>query len=89
MAELNVQPKKSASIVPWILLLLGIAALIWFLVNRNKDDDNVASTNSAAITSDSGTNQSTSSNTANADWSMWILMHRQLSTTKSPTATLM
>lgn len=37
MAELNVQPKKKRSILPWILLLLGIAALIWYLMRRNND----------------------------------------------------
>ncbi|HVF80612.1 MAG TPA: OmpA family protein [Flavisolibacter sp.] len=68
MAELNVQPKKNTSILPWILLLLGLAALIWFLT-RNKDENKVADTNSATtVTGDSGTNQSTSNNTASADW---------------------
>lgn len=38
MAELNVQPKKKTSILPWILLLLGIAALIWYLT-RGKNDE--------------------------------------------------
>ncbi|HVF80510.1 MAG TPA: OmpA family protein [Flavisolibacter sp.] len=63
MAELNVQPKKSTSILPWILLLLGIAALIWFLT-RNKDENTTVAT--TATTSD--TVQSTSNNTASADW---------------------
>ncbi|MDB5204939.1 MAG: rane protein [Flavisolibacter sp.] len=67
MAELNVQPKKRTSIIPWILLLLGLAALIWFLT-RNKDENTVATTNSTTTASDSGTNQSTSNNTASADW---------------------
>ena len=37
MADLSVQPKKQTSIIPWILLLLGIAALVWWLFFRNKD----------------------------------------------------
>src|SRR5215210_7426653 len=69
MAELNVQPKKSTSILPWILLLLGIAALIWFLTRKKDDTTAAATTNSAtATTTDSGNNQSTSDNTASADW---------------------
>lgn len=63
MAELNVQPKKGFNIIPWLLLLAGIASLIWFLVNRNKDNDTVATTNTTTTT-----NTSTSNNTATADW---------------------
>ena len=48
MAELHVQPKKKSSILPWILLALGLAALIWFLT-RDKEVDN------AAINSDTTT----------------------------------
>jgi outer membrane protein OmpA-like peptidoglycan-associated protein len=64
MAELNVQPKKSTSILPWILLLLGIAALIWFLT-RSKDDKEVATTDTTTTT----VNNSTSNTAATADWS--------------------
>jgi hypothetical protein len=64
MAELNVQPKKSTSILPWILLLLGIAALIWFLT-RSKDDKEVATTDTTTTTA----NNSTSNTAATADWS--------------------
>lgn len=46
MAELNVQPKKKNSIIPWILALLGIAVLIWFLT-RDKDKDEVTRTNTS------------------------------------------
>lgn len=63
MAELNVQPKKATNIIPWLLLLAGIAALIWFLVNRNKKDDT-----DVASTSTTTTQSSTSNNTATADW---------------------
>jgi outer membrane protein OmpA-like peptidoglycan-associated protein len=62
MAELNVQPKKSTNILPWILLLLGLAALIWFLT-RNKDDKEVADN-----TTTTTTQNSTSTNNATADW---------------------
>lgn len=48
MAELNVQPKKKSSILPWILLLLGIAALIWFLT-RDKDGKDVADASTTGV----------------------------------------
>jgi outer membrane protein OmpA-like peptidoglycan-associated protein len=69
MAELHVEPKKKTSILPWILLLLGLAALIWFLT-RDKGNDttvaNTATTDTSATTST--TNTSTSNNAARADW---------------------
>lgn len=64
MADLNVQPKKQTSILPWILLLLGVAALIWFLT-RDKDDTVATDTNTDTTRT---TNMSTSSNAAVADW---------------------
>jgi outer membrane protein OmpA-like peptidoglycan-associated protein len=63
MADLNVQPKKQTSILPWILLLLGVAALIWFLT---RDKDGAVATDT--ITDTTTTNISTSNNTAVADW---------------------
>lgn len=42
MAELHVQPKKKSSALPWILLLLGIAALVYFLTRDNNRADNDA-----------------------------------------------
>lgn len=62
MAELNVQPKKATNILPWILLLAGLAALIWFLT-RKKDDDKAVATTATT------TQNSTSTNNATADWS--------------------
>lgn len=56
MAELNVQPKKKSSILPWILLLLGIAALVWFLL-RDRGDNRVGdNVTPAAATTDSNNN---------------------------------
>ncbi len=37
MTELNVQPKKKASPLPWILLVLGAIALVWFLTRDRED----------------------------------------------------
>src|SRR4051794_25754957 len=52
MADLDVQPKKK-SILPWILLALGIIALLFFLLkgcNKN-DDDSAVSTDSVSSAS--------------------------------------
>lgn len=54
MAELNVQPKKKRSILPWILLLLGIAALIWYLMRRNNDTQTASTP--TTVTTDTGQN---------------------------------
>ena len=62
MAELNVQPKKKTNILAWILLLAGIAALIWWLTRDKKED--VATT----PTTDTMTTQPTVNNTASTDW---------------------
>lgn len=65
MAELNVQPKKKTNFLPWLLLLLGIVALLWFLLTRNKDDKDVANTAAATTTTADTT---TNTNTTTADW---------------------
>ncbi len=67
MAELNVQPKKKKSILPWILLLLGAAVLIWFLT-RNKGEDDVVNRDTAADTVTTATTGG-GINTATDDWS--------------------
>jgi outer membrane protein OmpA-like peptidoglycan-associated protein len=67
MAELNVQPKKKTNFLPWLLLLLGIIALLWFLLTRNKDDKDVAA-NTAAATTTTADTTTTNTNTATADW---------------------
>lgn len=39
MADLNVQPKQKKSIIPWLLLALGIIALIFFLMRGCNNDE--------------------------------------------------
>lgn len=56
MTELSVQPKKKTSILPWILLGLGIIALIWFLATRNKEDKEAVSDNTQSTAQSSTTN---------------------------------
>lgn len=65
MAELHVQPKKKSSILPWLLLLLGVAALIWYLTSRGKDEVTTTNVDATAPV----TNSSTSNNAAASDWS--------------------
>ena len=50
MADLNVQPKKKSSILPWLLLLAGVIALIYFLSKGCSPaaDKNVATTSTTA-----------------------------------------
>lgn len=69
MADLDVQPKKrSSSLLPWILLGLGILALLIFLARgcSDKVDDNAAAT----VDSTTNTVSNAANNTAGAirDW---------------------
>lgn len=60
MADLNVQPKQKKSFLPWLLLILGIIALLFFLMrgcNNNKGDETttdstVTTTTAPAATAD-------------------------------------
>lgn len=61
MAELNVQPKQKKSIVPWLLLALGIIALIFFLARGcNNDKTDAAATDTTAAATGTGTTTDTS-----------------------------
>jgi outer membrane protein OmpA-like peptidoglycan-associated protein len=42
MADLNVEPKKKTSFLPWMLLLLGVLAVVFFLTRNNDDNDDTA-----------------------------------------------
>ncbi|HEU4901597.1 MAG TPA: OmpA family protein [Flavisolibacter sp.] len=65
MAEIDVQPKKrSGSILPWLLLALGVIALVIFLF-RNKDHDR----NEAATNNTDTSYNNTSTNAAADGWS--------------------
>lgn len=71
MAELNVQPKKKTNILAWLLLLAGIAALIWWFLLRDKNNDNVATaptTDTMTNKDTSGTNGVTATTVPSADW---------------------
>ncbi|TDH26814.1 OmpA family protein [Segetibacter sp. 3557_3] len=59
MADLHVQPKKK-SILPWILLILGVLALLFFLLRGCNNDNNAAATGDSTVaattTPDNGAN---------------------------------
>jgi outer membrane protein OmpA-like peptidoglycan-associated protein len=50
MAELNVQPKKKSAL-PWILLTLGIIALLFFLLRGCDEDGTINNTNVSTVPS--------------------------------------
>jgi outer membrane protein OmpA-like peptidoglycan-associated protein len=68
MAELHVQPKKKTSILPWLLLALGLAALIWFLTRDKGDADTVAATTDTATTTNTTTSNTATATTGGAGW---------------------
>jgi outer membrane protein OmpA-like peptidoglycan-associated protein len=70
MADLDVQPKKKSSILPWVLLGLGLLVLLLFLGRGCSDND---SDDAAATTTDSATSSlsNTASNTAQSVRNWW------------------
>lgn len=67
MAEIEVQPKKKSSILPWLLLALGVIALIIFLARRGGNDDAAA----AVTTPDTLSNASGSTAMGNNGANTW------------------
>lgn len=61
MADLDVQPKRRGSILPWLLLGIGLIALLFFLTRRSNDDAG------RMATTDTTTATSTTSHAARAD----------------------
>ncbi len=58
MADLNVQPKQKKSVIPWLLLALGIIALIFFLMrgcNNDKGKEGATDSTSASTSNSTGT----------------------------------
>ena len=81
MADLNVQLKRKPNLLPWILLGLGILALILFLVkgcSNNKNTDRVASTDSVSTTTASKT---TGTNWDSIDFNSPALAYQEISNT--------
>jgi len=68
MADLNVQPKKKTNILPWILLLLGVAALIWFLTRDRDDVDTTPVTTDTVATTTTTTTNAAMADGTDADW---------------------
>lgn len=69
MADLDVQPKKSSPIWPWILLGLGVIAIIFFVTrNRNEHENTVATTTTDTVTRSMS---NTTENTAQSARNWW------------------
>ena len=49
MADLNVQPKQKKSILPWLLLALGIIALLFFLMRGCNSDKSKDATGDSTV----------------------------------------
>lgn len=73
MAELNVQPKKKSSILPWLIAAIVVIGLLFFLLrgcNNNDQNGNGVDTTAAASTSTDTTAAVRTTTPANAgDWS--------------------
>ena len=68
MAELHVQPKKKTSILPWLLLALGLAALIWFLTRDKNTTDTAAATTTDTTTASTSTSTNNATATTGGGW---------------------
>lgn len=66
MAEIEVQPKKKSSILPWLLLALGLIALIYFITRNGKEDGEA--TAAAATTTDTLSNAGGNAAMNNDGW---------------------
>ena len=70
MADLNVQPKQKKSWLPWLLLILGIIALLFFLMRGcNNDKGAAAGTDSTAASTNNSTG--TTADTSGAMGQAW------------------
>lgn len=78
MANIDVQVKKKSSILPWLLLAAGIAALIWFLT-RNNDRDEVTTTGPANTTLNSTTNNAAAADDGwDIDWNAPAVTYNEI-----------
>jgi outer membrane protein OmpA-like peptidoglycan-associated protein len=68
MADLNVQPKKKTNWLPWLLLILGLIAIIFFLsrgCNNNKGNQGSADSTSASSNTGGAANATAASSGGN------------------------
>lgn len=71
MADLNVQPKQKKSLLPWLLLALGLIALIFFLMRGcNNDKGNEMNTDSTSASTGAAA-AGTTTDTAGAMGQAW------------------
>lgn len=69
MADLNVQPKQKSSWLPWLLLALGLIALIFFLMRGCNNDK--GKTGATDTTASASTTTGTTTDTAGAAGQAW------------------
>ncbi len=70
MADLNVQPKQKKSWLPWLLLVLGIIAALFFLMRGcNNNEGNAAGTDSTSAST--GNTPGTTADAAGAAGQAW------------------
>ncbi len=70
MADLNVQPKQKSSWLPWLLLALGLIALIFFLM-RGCNNDKGKEMNTDSTSASTGASTGTTTDTAGAMGQAW------------------
>ena len=70
MADLNVEPKKKTSVLPWLLLALAILAVVFFFTRDNDNDDNtvMAADSTAAAPATIGADATPDNTRRDDDW---------------------
>ena len=70
MADLNVEPKKKTSVLPWLLLALGVLAVVYFMTRNNDNEDTTAAVADSTEVSPAPIGANTQADNANRDdWS--------------------
>lgn len=67
MADLNVQPKQKKSILPWLLLGLGLIALLFFLMRSCNNDKGIETTTDSTVSATAPAGGNNTTNTAFGD----------------------
>lgn len=72
MADLNVQPKQKKSWLPWLLLALGLIALIFFLMRGcNNDKGTQGTTDSTSASTSTSSSTGTTADATGASGQAW------------------
>lgn len=71
MADLNVQPKQKKSWLPWLLLALGLIALIIFLMRGCNNDEGTTSDTDTTTSASTGNSTGTTADATGARGQAW------------------